>query len=177
EVQPLHPADSGGKARRGTRRGAAGRRPDSAGLRTGMSGARDRLRRPEKPRQRGRAPAARRPSLHGARRARHAAERRLPDEGDARRHRSADDMTPRLDSADRPVAAWPAAHGSPWIEGQPTLRDVTDDVIRPLLGRPGAGWWWCFGAAATALAIGVAMVTYEVMTGIGTWGLNRTVGW
>src|SRR2546428_11274855 len=64
-----------------------------------------------------------------------------------------------------------------WIEADPTLREITDDVMRPLVTRPGAGWWACFVAATTALAIGVAMVAYEIATGIGVWGLNRTVGW
>ena len=27
------------------------------------------------------------------------------------------------------------------------------------------------------LGLGAAAVTYQVATGIGTWGLNRTVGW
>jgi Ni/Fe-hydrogenase subunit HybB-like protein len=57
------------------------------------------------------------------------------------------------------------------------LRQITDDVLAPLVTRPGAGWWWCMAVAATALVIGVAMVAYEIATGIGVWGLDRTVGW
>src|SRR5262249_5050983 len=34
-----------------------------------------------------------------------------------------------------------------------------------------------FAVAFAALLLGVGMVTYEVLTGIGTWGLNHTVGW
>ena len=64
-----------------------------------------------------------------------------------------------------------------WIDGDPTLRDITDDVMRPLITRPDAAWWAAFAVAASALAIGAASVTYEVTTGIGTWGLNKTVGW
>jgi molybdopterin-containing oxidoreductase family membrane subunit len=86
------------------------------------------------------------------------------------------------------VIAWsapaPDRHAEPpsrrrtrWIDGDPTLRDITDDVMRPLTARPGAAWWGAFAVAATALAIGAASVTYEVTTGIGTWGLNKTVGW
>jgi len=77
---------------------------------------------------------------------------------------------------DRRRAA-PARRSTAWIDGQPTLKDVTDDVMRPLVTWPGAAWWWSFAAAASALAIGVAAVTYEIATGIGTWGLNKTVGW
>jgi Ni/Fe-hydrogenase subunit HybB-like protein len=74
-------------------------------------------------------------------------------------------------------AAPRAQRRTPWIDGDPALRDITDDVMRPLVTRPGAAWWWCFAAAVSALAIGVAAVAYEVTTGIGTWGLNKTVGW
>src|SRR5206468_2257970 len=41
----------------------------------------------------------------------------------------------------------------------------------------GRGWLGAFAAAVSALLLGAGMVTYEVATGIGTWGLNRTVGW
>ncbi len=27
-----------------------------------------------------------------------------------------------------------------WIEGTPSLHEITDDVARPLEARPGAGW-------------------------------------
>ena len=64
-----------------------------------------------------------------------------------------------------------------WIEGAPTLRQITEDVAAPLEGRPTRGWWLLFGGSATALALGLAAIGYEIATGIGTWGLNRTVGW
>ncbi len=43
--------------------------------------------------------------------------------------------------------------------------------------RPGAGWFGCVAASLTALAIGAGCVTYQIATGIGTWGLNKSVGW
>jgi Ni/Fe-hydrogenase subunit HybB-like protein len=64
-----------------------------------------------------------------------------------------------------------------WIQGSPALSEITDDVARPLNAWPGKGWFACFLAAFTALSIGMACVTYQVATGIGTWGLNKTVGW
>jgi Ni/Fe-hydrogenase subunit HybB-like protein len=87
-------------------------------------------------------------------------------------------MTRGMAAASRGVVEFsPARTSTPWIDGQPTLKDITDDVMRPLVVRPGAGWWGCFAVSAAALGVGVAMVSYEVATGIGTWGLNRTVGW
>jgi len=38
-------------------------------------------------------------------------------------------------------------------------------------------WYGAFALAVTALLIGIATVSYQIKTGIGTWGLNKTVGW
>jgi Ni/Fe-hydrogenase subunit HybB-like protein len=65
----------------------------------------------------------------------------------------------------------------PLLEGSRALGQITADIARPLEARPTAGWLVCFLVAATALGLGAAAATYEVMTGIGTWGLNKTVGW
>ena len=63
------------------------------------------------------------------------------------------------------------------VAGNPSLHDITEEVARPLDARPTLGWFACFAVAVTALLAGAAAVTYEIATGIGTWGLNRTVGW
>src|SRR5690349_16067304 len=43
--------------------------------------------------------------------------------------------------------------------------------------RPSGAFWACYVAALAALGIGIYCVQHTVRTGIGTWGLNRTVGW
>ena len=65
----------------------------------------------------------------------------------------------------------------PLITGGKTLADVTRDVCAPLERRPTRLWWIGMAVALFALALGVASVSYQVSVGIGTWGLNRTVGW
>lgn len=65
----------------------------------------------------------------------------------------------------------------PIIHGDKTLEQVTRDVARPLEEGPTALWWVAFLTSFTVLIIGVVAVTYQIMTGIGTWGLNKTVGW
>jgi len=65
----------------------------------------------------------------------------------------------------------------PLIEGNKSLADITRDVSRPMERRPTAMWWTAFGASLAALLLGLVAVTYQIATGIGTWGLNRTVGW
>ena len=66
---------------------------------------------------------------------------------------------------------------TPLITGNRTPGDVTRDVCIPLEGRPGRSWYVGFLIAFSVLAVGGAAVIYQVATGIGTWGLNRTVGW
>lgn len=63
------------------------------------------------------------------------------------------------------------------VEGITALSQITDEVRRPLESRPGRGWWLCFAATFSALSVGVGMVAYQIATGIGTWGLNKTIGW
>lgn len=65
----------------------------------------------------------------------------------------------------------------PLIEGDKSLARVTDDVCGPLERKPTWLWWVGFLVSFSALALGVVAVTYQIRTGIGTWGLNRTVGW
>jgi molybdopterin-containing oxidoreductase family membrane subunit len=65
----------------------------------------------------------------------------------------------------------------PLIAGNKSLRDVTRDVCEPLDRRPGSLWWAAFALSSTALLVGTVAVVYQVTTGIGTWGLNKTVGW
>jgi Ni/Fe-hydrogenase subunit HybB-like protein len=64
-----------------------------------------------------------------------------------------------------------------WVAGAPTLRRITDDIARPLSGWPGRGWMLCFAVSLAALLSGAAAVAYQIATGIGTWGLNKSVGW
>ncbi|HEX9795182.1 MAG TPA: NrfD/PsrC family molybdoenzyme membrane anchor subunit [Planctomycetota bacterium] len=65
----------------------------------------------------------------------------------------------------------------PTILGDKTLGGITSDVFAPLDRRPTRLWWWAFLSAAAALLLGTVCVGYQIMVGIGTWGLNRTVGW
>ncbi len=57
------------------------------------------------------------------------------------------------------------------------LHELTEDICRPLERRAGWMWWAAISVSSLALLGGVGAVTYEIATGIGTWGLNRTVGW
>ena len=65
----------------------------------------------------------------------------------------------------------------PLIDGDKTLAQITNDVCGPLEGKPTKWWWLGFGISSLVLLQGVAVVAYQILTGIGTWGLNKTVGW
>jgi molybdopterin-containing oxidoreductase family membrane subunit len=65
----------------------------------------------------------------------------------------------------------------PLIAGEKTLGEVTADICSPLQSRAGFLWWLAFLPSFGLLLLGVAAVTYLVTTGIGVWGLNRSVGW
>ena len=65
----------------------------------------------------------------------------------------------------------------PLIEGNKTYGQVSREVAAPLEGKPTSLWWGGFLFALSMLLLGVWAVSYQIATGIGTWGLNRTVGW
>ncbi|QQR81312.1 MAG: polysulfide reductase NrfD [Deltaproteobacteria bacterium] len=63
------------------------------------------------------------------------------------------------------------------IDGNVTLKELTDDINRPLNTKPGVAWTIGFLVALAALLLGVSLVAYQIKVGIGTWGLNKTIGW
>jgi hypothetical protein len=65
----------------------------------------------------------------------------------------------------------------PLILGDKSPGRVTADICAPLERRASPLWWAAFLAAFSLLLLGIAAVSYQIATGIGTWGLNRTVGW
>jgi molybdopterin-containing oxidoreductase family membrane subunit len=65
----------------------------------------------------------------------------------------------------------------PLILGDKSLAQVTEDVCGAMGRRPGPLWYMAFAAAVTLLITGAIAVAYQIRTGIGTWGLNTTVGW
>jgi molybdopterin-containing oxidoreductase family membrane subunit len=50
-------------------------------------------------------------------------------------------------------------------------------VASPMERKPTGLWWGGFAVSFTVMMIGAAAVSYQIATGIGTWGLNKTVGW
>lgn len=65
----------------------------------------------------------------------------------------------------------------PLIEGNKTYRQISSDIIAPLETRPGNWWFITMALASLASVWGVYAIYETVAKGIGTWGVNNTVGW
>lgn len=65
----------------------------------------------------------------------------------------------------------------PLVLGDKSLNDVTEDVCRNIEGRPSGLWWAGFLTSGAIAGLGVSVILYQIITGIGTWGLNKTVQW
>jgi len=70
-----------------------------------------------------------------------------------------------------------AAIREPLILGEKTYGQITDDVLQPVVGKANKSWWIAFGLSAVMAAWGIGCILYLLGTGVGTWGLNKTVGW
>ncbi|MBI4911907.1 MAG: polysulfide reductase NrfD [Acidobacteria bacterium] len=68
-------------------------------------------------------------------------------------------------------------HVLPLIDGNKSYAQVTEEVFSTTERRPPLRWWLAFAAAFAMLLLGVWAVSQTIRLGIGTWGLNRTVGW
>jgi Ni/Fe-hydrogenase subunit HybB-like protein len=55
--------------------------------------------------------------------------------------------------------------------------DVTREVARPIGEKPSKLWWTFFGISVLLTAQFAAEITYQIVKGIGIWGLNHPVGW
>jgi molybdopterin-containing oxidoreductase family membrane subunit len=75
------------------------------------------------------------------------------------------------------MASVPFPAEVPLIAGDKTIGQVTADICGPLERRAGPLWWLAFLLAFSLFLLGVAAVSYQLVVGIGTWGLNRSVGW
>jgi Ni/Fe-hydrogenase subunit HybB-like protein len=65
----------------------------------------------------------------------------------------------------------------PLVEGNKTLGQITRDVILPMDVRPGMWWFIAFGVSLLAALFGGYAIYITVYKGIGTWGVNNSVGW
>jgi len=65
----------------------------------------------------------------------------------------------------------------PLITGNKTFTDVTNDIARPVEGKPGKYWYLGLSISSAALMVGLLCMFITIWFGIGRWGLNKTIGW
>jgi molybdopterin-containing oxidoreductase family membrane subunit len=65
----------------------------------------------------------------------------------------------------------------PLILGNPSLHDVTEKIAGIIEGKPNLKYWLAVLICASIAGAGFGAIGETVMTGIGVWGSNNTIGW
>ena len=65
----------------------------------------------------------------------------------------------------------------PLILGHKSYHDVTNDIAGAVENKPGKLWMYAFSIALIAFIYGAGCIAYTIGTGLGVWGLNRTINW
>ena len=65
----------------------------------------------------------------------------------------------------------------PLILADKTYKDITDDIIRPIESKAPKTWYLLLMIALVIAMWGIGCIVYLLGTGVGVWGLNKTVGW
>ncbi|MFN8923630.1 MAG: hydrogenase, partial [Sphingobacteriia bacterium] len=65
----------------------------------------------------------------------------------------------------------------PLVTGKKDYAKVTEDICRPIHSKPSKEWLLGFMLSAGIAGLFVIAVVYTFFTGIGAWGLNKTIGW
>ncbi len=66
---------------------------------------------------------------------------------------------------------------TPLVTGNPSMHDITNDICKPVEGKPTKAWWIGFIFSFIGLCLWLYSAGYTMTVGIGAWGLNKTVGW
>jgi Ni/Fe-hydrogenase subunit HybB-like protein len=70
-----------------------------------------------------------------------------------------------------------SAYREPLVTGGKTMHDVTEDICSRVEQKPTMSWLIVFGLSLILFAIGTLSLAYTWWTGLGVWGLNKTIGW
>ncbi|MCL8007924.1 NrfD/PsrC family molybdoenzyme membrane anchor subunit [Gelidibacter japonicus] len=65
----------------------------------------------------------------------------------------------------------------PLVLGEKSYHDVSVDIAKPVEGKANKSWWIVFSISLAAFLWGIGCIVYTIATGIGVWGLNKTIGW
>src|SRR5690554_120625 len=65
----------------------------------------------------------------------------------------------------------------PLVNGNKTYKQITDDIVSGTTGTPSFSWLLATEVSGLIALLGVFCLGYTIAYGIGTWGVNTTVGW
>src|SRR5690554_166949 len=65
----------------------------------------------------------------------------------------------------------------PLVNGAKSYHDITVDLVSPTEKSPSLAWIIAFIISVAGAALYLFSVAWTVWVGIGSWNLNRTVGW
>lgn len=65
----------------------------------------------------------------------------------------------------------------PLVQGNKSYHDITEDLVSPTERAPGLAWRVGFLISVSLLSFGLFCIAWTIWHGIGTWNLNRTIGW
>lgn len=65
----------------------------------------------------------------------------------------------------------------PLVQGNKTYHQITEDLVSPTEKTPKLPWVIGFLISVTLLGVFVFSVVWTIWMGIGSWNLNRTIGW
>ncbi len=65
----------------------------------------------------------------------------------------------------------------PLVLGNKTYKDVTDDIIAPVMAPPGKKWFALFLSAKMLFLFYILHIAYIIGTGMGLLGVNHPIGW
>ncbi|BAO66254.1 NrfD/PsrC family molybdoenzyme membrane anchor subunit [Candidatus Karelsulcia muelleri] len=63
------------------------------------------------------------------------------------------------------------------ILGKKTYSDISNNTIKPIETKANKLWWITFICSLIAFIWGLICIAYTIGTGIGVWGLNKTINW
>ncbi|WP_185872802.1 NrfD/PsrC family molybdoenzyme membrane anchor subunit [Blattabacterium cuenoti] len=63
------------------------------------------------------------------------------------------------------------------ITGKKSYQNITNDTLNPIIHKAGNLWWISFIISLLSFLWGVICILYTIVTGIGVWGINKTINW
>ncbi len=65
----------------------------------------------------------------------------------------------------------------PLVIGNKDYHRISEDICNSVESKPGKLWYFAISLAIAAFGFGLVAIVWTIWFGIGSWGLNRTIGW